>query len=261
MNTSTRLIINAILTAAVLLTSSCSKDEIIMSNCATMGFLNGETQIKTDEGVIYNIVSGKTAEGIDPGTRVLITCDILNKTYGRDDEYDVKSSGIKVPVSGSPLALSSTDLKEWPDAITVTDAWLSGGYLNLYCVWIGRRGSSATHRTALIYDDLESDADTVAFILAHDGQGEGFYEDSQNTSDLTTIYEAATFPVRDYIPGGNVTLKLSFTWHKSDGQYIYPQTEGQSISYSVPASGLSPLTASAEPSTKATISPLMTLLP
>ena len=261
MNTATRFLIKAILTATALLTASCSKDEIIMSNCSTMGFLNGDTQISTDEGVIYNIVSGKTGEGIEPGTRVLILCDVLNKTQGHDDEYDVKASSIKVPISGNPVDLSSTDMKDWPDAITVTDAWLSGGYLNLYCVWIGKRGSSVAHSTALIYDNIKSDADTVAFILAHNGKGEGFYKDSESSADLTTVYEAATFPVKDYIHGGNVTLKLSFTWHKSNGQYIYPETESQSIVYSVPASGFAPMTASAEPSTKATISPFTTLLP
>ncbi|MGM9742328.1 MAG: hypothetical protein ACI3ZC_04650 [Candidatus Cryptobacteroides sp.] len=239
--------------------TSCSKDEIIMQNCTTMGTLLGEGRICTDENLIYNIVSGETGAGIEPGTRIMITCDVLRNSQGSTDEFDVRADRIEIPLSGTPGLLSSFDSSTCTDAIGVTDAWLSGGYLNLYCVWIGRRNSSTAHRTELLYDDVREDRDTAAFVLVHDGMGEGFHENTENASDLTPIYKIATFPVQNLIHDGNVAVKLTFTWHVTDGQYIYPQTESRSMIYSLPSSGTG--AASSEPSTKAIISPLTTLLP
>lgn len=239
--------------------TSCSKDDFIMQNCTAMGTLLGEGRVCTDENLIYNIVSGETGAGIEPGTRVMIVCDVLAGTRGTTDEFDVRADRIEIPLSGVPLMASSFDASSFTNAIGVSDAWISGGYLNLYCVWIGRRNSSLTHRTELLYDDVREDRDTAAFVLVHDGMGEGFYENTESASDLTPVYKIATFPVQDLIHDGNVAIKLTFTWHVTDGQYIYPQTESRSMIYSLPSSGTG--AASSEPSTKAIISPLTTLLP
>lgn len=216
--------------AAVMAASlSCSKDDTVIFNDVTMGTLSGNAEILTDGGNIYNIVDGKTVEGIDPGTRVFVTCDILGRDGEAADRYNVRLNSVEVPVSGLTVESADADLSGWTDAISVSDAWISAGYLNLYCVWIGRRDSSAEHGIMLVHDSAA--ADTVRFSLVHDAKGEGFYEDTAVPSDLKTIYKTATFPVGKYISGENVTVKLSWTWHKTGGQYIYPETEPFSIVY------------------------------
>lgn len=247
----------AILVIILLLSIACNKETIIMSNHMTMGFVTGEYQIRTDENYIYNIVEGTTGAGIALGTRVMVVCDVLNLTAGTEDQYDVRVLGMNVAITGTPMNLSEFDKAGWKDAITIADAWLSGGYLNMYCVWIAKRNSGIEHETTLVFDDIRTDRDTVAFTLVHNGKGEGLYADS-DPSDLTTVYKTVSFPIKNYITG-NVILKLSWMWHKNDGQYLFPETENHHVNYSVKPEDVS--ATSAALSTKAIISPLMTLLP
>lgn len=216
-------------TAVVVAALSCSKDETVIYSDVTMGTLTGDTGILTDEGNIYDIVDGKTADGIEPGTRVFVSCDILGRADAAARRYDVKLNSIEVPVLGEAAESEDVDLSEWTDAVSVSDAWISAGYLNLYCVWIGRRDSSAEHGLMLVHSGVR--ADTVSFSLVHDAKDEGFYKDTAVPSDLKTIYKTATFPIGKYLSGENVTVKLSWTWHRTDGQYIYPDTEPFSAVY------------------------------
>ena len=101
----------------------------------------------------------------------------------------------------------------------------------------------------------------MSFTVYHDGQGEGFYEDAKDVSDLEVEYGIVTFPIEEYLNPGNVTVKLTYKWHKSDGQILYPETEEHSIKCSFSYSPSSASLALASPSTKAMISPLATLLP
>ena len=98
----------------------------------------------------------------------------------------------------------------------------------------------------------------MAFTVYHDGQGEGFYGNAQDVSDLEVEYGIVTFPIGEFIPAGNVTIKLTFKWHESDEQMLYPETEEHSIDYSFCPEASAALSS---PSTKAMISPLATLLP
>ena len=209
---------------------SCNKDNAVMYNNVTMGFLSDDSRIVTDDGNIYEVVAGKTVEGIDPQTRVLVTCDILNRTGKTENQYDVRLKSIEVPVYGQVADSADVKDEEWPDAVSVSDAWISGGYLNLYCVWIGHRDSSVEHGIMLVHDTPASeDADTVSFRLVHNARGEGFSRETQTAENLTTVYKTATFPIGNYISGRNVTVKLSWIWHKTSGMYIYPETEPYSI--------------------------------
>lgn len=259
-------IICAFLIIAIFLTnSSCSKEGPILYNNVAMGFLSATNQVTTDgiadEGlpIIYNIISGELPTNIDLGTRVIITCDIIGHTAGKDNEYDVNVHSIDIPISGEPIDSSTINEEDWPDAIAISEAWISGGYINMFCIWIKHRDSIKEHEFALVYDELTPDADTLHLRLVHNAHGEGFYNNTDEAASaaLTTVFGTATFPIQGILPSSrNVAVKLSWKWHKSDGQYIFPETENHSTVYSVTSS--SP---AVQPSTKATISPLTILAP
>lgn len=217
----------AAIAAVIVMASSCSKDEAVIYNDVTMGTLSDDSRILTDAGNVYDIVDGKSVEGIESGTRVLVTCDILGRIDETANQYNVRLNNVEVPILGSTVESADVDLSGWGDAVSVSDAWISAGYLNLYCVWIGHRNSSVEHGLMLVHDSTV--ADTVSFSLVHDAKGEGFYKDTAVPSDLKTIYKTATFPVGKYVSEKNVTVKLSWTWHKTGGQYIYPETEKISV--------------------------------
>ena len=133
----------------------------------------------------------------------------------------------------------------------------------MYCVWIHKRNSASEHSTGLCLETSEEVGDTLSFRVYHYGHGEGFYNNTKDVSELEVVSKIVTFPIEDYLTPGNVTVKLTYWWHKSDGQMIYPETEEHSIKCSYnysPSFSLASL-ASVSPSTKAMISPLATLLP
>ena len=236
---------------------SCGKDTIVLGNCCTMGTVLSDNAFRTDENLLFNIVEGMDCSGIEAGARIFVTCDVLSAVPGNDSEFEVKVSSISEALNAEYLA-ETPDLMVWKDAMAITDAWISGGYLNMYCAWIHKRNSIFKHRTGLCPNTSKELGDTLAFTVYHDGQGEGFYGDAQDVSDLEVEYGIVTFPIGEFIPAGNVTIKLTFKWHKSDGQMLYPETEEHSIDYSFCPEASAALSS---PSTKAMISPLATLLP
>lgn len=239
---------------------SCGKDTIVLGNCCTMGTVLSDNAFRTDENLLFNIVEGMDCSGIEAGARIFVTCDVLSAVPGNDSEFEVKVSSLSEAFKAGYLA-EKPDLLVWKDAIAITDAWISGGYLNMYCAWIHKRNSIYKHRNALSLNTSEELGDTLSFTVYHDGQGEGFYEDAQDVSDLEVEYGIVTFPIEEYLNPGNVTVKLTYKWHKSDGQILYPETEEHSIKCSFSYSPSSASLALASPSTKAMISPLATLLP
>lgn len=239
---------------------SCGKDTIVLGNCRTMGTVLSDNAFSTDENLLFNIVEGMDCSGIEAGARIFVTCDVLSAVPGNDNEFEVKVSSLSEALNAEYLE-ETPDLLVWKDAIAITDAWISGGYLNLYCTWIQKRNSNSEHKTGLCLNTSEELGDTLSFTVYHDGQGEGFYEDAQDVSDLEVEYGIVTFPIEEYLNPGNVTVKLTYKWHKSDGQILYPETEEHSIKCSFSYSPSSASLALASPSTKAMISPLATLLP
>ena len=239
---------------------SCGKDTIVLGNCRTMGTVLSDNAFSTDENLLFNIVEGMDCSGIEAGARIFVTCDVLSAVPGNDSEFEVKVSSLSEAFNAGYLA-EKPDLLIWKDAIAITDAWISGGYLNMYCAWIHKRNSIYKHRTGLCLNTSEELGDTMSFTVYHDGQGEGFYEDAQDVSDLEVEYGIVTFPIEEYLNPGNVTVKLTYKWHKSDGQILYPETEEHSIKCSFSYSPSPASLALASPSTKAMISPLATLLP
>ncbi|MGM9739102.1 MAG: hypothetical protein ACI3ZP_00730 [Candidatus Cryptobacteroides sp.] len=241
---------------------SCGKDTIVLGNCYTMGTVLSDNSFRTDENLIFNIIDGKDCSGLDYGSRIFVNCDVLSEIPGNEDEYEVRVTALEVANVAEALDIEP-DLSVWKDAIAITDAWISGSYLNMYCAWIAKRNSISEHRTGLYLETSEEVGDTLSFTVFHDGQEEGFHKDSKDISELEVVYKIVTFPIEDYLTPGNVTVKLTYKWHKSDGQMLYPETEEHSIkcsfNYSPSLAFASPALAS--PSTKAMISPLATLLP
>ena len=244
----------------ICLSAECGKDTNAIYQDTTMAFVTGESSISTDAGLTYNITSSNKDLTQEFGTRIYAVCSVEECLDDAGKTFNVKLLNYTVPISGAPLDATAGEFDRslWQDAVSVNEAWISGGYLNVLCTWIGHRGSSADQETALVYNGTV--ADTVSFSLVHNSEGEGLYEDSASKTDFVTIKKMATFPVQEFLPSRNVVIRLDWVWHKSDGIYIYPETEPQSEELEYYFSGAS-AAASAEPSTKAIISPFTTLLP
>ena len=190
-----------------------------------MAFVTGESVITTDSGLTYNITSSQKEMALEFGTRIYAVCSVEECTDEEGKTFNARLLNYAVPIIGAPLDATSGEFDEskWKDAVEVNEAWISGGYMNIVCTWIGHRNSSVEQETALVHNGMA--ADTVSFSLVHNSNGEGYYGNSGKNTDFVTIRKMTTFPVQEFLPSGNAAIRLDWVWHKSDGTYLYPETE------------------------------------
>ena len=73
----------------VLAAASCSKDDTIRYNNATMGnVVNGK--FTSDQGNIFNVVEQNCAGKLDTMKRAFVICDVLSQSEGSTTEYDIR---------------------------------------------------------------------------------------------------------------------------------------------------------------------------
>jgi len=254
-----RLTLTITIILAALAFNSCSKGIPVIFNDLTMGFVSGDNEITTDAGLTYFLTSAPADFNAEFGSRIYASFEVEDCIDENSGKFYARLTSFQIPLTIVPTDISkgSTpefDMDSWKDAVNVNSAWISGGYLNILATWLAHKNSGIEHKTALTYCGIQKD--TVYFSLVHNSQGDGYYSSKDSgINNIVTINKMTTFPVQDYLPEGNAVIKLSWTWHKSDGQFILPQTENYSVTCSLAGA------ASAAPSTKATISPFTTLFP
>lgn len=171
-------IFTGILAAATLLLSvSCKKDETLYYGNVTMGNFVGDKFI-SDQGNEFTIVENQTGEEIKDTKRAIMQCDVLQKTAGTKNGYDVRVSYVGEVLTKNPLTFdeAGTDPeKTIEDPILVDQAWISGGYLNLYVMFevqVNPKPEESKHMINLVYDPSSIGTGKITFALRHNAYGE-----------------------------------------------------------------------------------------
>lgn len=166
------------LTAAVLLLSvSCKKDETIYYENVTMGNFIGDKFI-SDQGDEFTIVENQTGKDIKGIKRAIMQCDVLQKTAGTNNGYDVRVSYVGEVLTKSPLTFEEAGAdpeKTVEDPILVDQAWISGGYLNMYVMFemqVSPELKENKHMINLVYDPASVGTGKLLFTLRHNSYGE-----------------------------------------------------------------------------------------
>ena len=197
--------------AAMLLAISCTWDDPVIYRDVTMAEPTADGRLKTDSGVIYNIVKKSCEASLEGKTRVLILCDVLKKTA--DKQYDIELLQLIEPLKKDPVpssTLTKPDDGLGNDPVAITQAWISGGYMNL-CVAVKILSKEQDHVINLEFDDT-APSDTLRFTLRHDDGVDDSTDAISSDTEIGTAY--ATFPIRQLLPEGKETIpvKLSWTW-------------------------------------------------
>jgi hypothetical protein len=207
---------------AMIAVSSCNKNDDILYSISTMGnVVNG--QFVCDGGDIYNIVKTDCAIKLDTMTRFLGYFDVMNKTEGKDDQYDVKLTGYAQPLLKDPILKSTAiDSEIGNDPINLCQGWLSGGYMNMLFGLTLKAGSETSHLINLEMDDTKSNRDTLYFNLKHNGYGEVYGSSTTATSQILYTEGYASFPISRYLPSGQTRIYVTITWYwyLNDGNAI-----------------------------------------
>lgn len=226
----TRFIAFALLAAVSFVFASCKKDNTLMYGNLTMGNFVGDKFI-SDQGNEFTIVennTGKTFEGIERG---IMQCDVLNKTEGVENGYDVRVVYLSEVLTKAPVTLEEAAAdpeKVVDDPITIDYAWISGGYLNLYLVFEIQHSpklEERKHMVNLLYSPAEVGKGNYALTLRHNAYGETLtnLEDNSDESVLSTevIQWGLTggyvsFQLSDIITESEALLTLNWVEHKTD---------------------------------------------
>lgn len=213
-----------------ILAVSCKKDDTILYNFTTTGNVV-DGQFISDDGDLF-IVTDRTCTGSFEGMeRAMISCDILRKNG--PNSYDIRLNGIvRMLVKDAVQASTADESAIGNDPISLETGWFSGGYMNIHGLITYKKDSETMHFINLVYDDINSGADTLRFTLRHNGYGEIYGAPEMKNDELALGRVCASFPLEKYIPAGveSIPVKVSWTWYKTndEGQLI-TDTETWSI--------------------------------
>jgi hypothetical protein len=199
--------------------ASCSKDDTIRYNNATMGnIVNGN--FISDQGNLFNVVE-KTCEGkLDTMKRAFIVCDVLNNTEGKENEFDVRLNYLATVLTKNAVYSSSITEGNEPanDPILLQSYWVSGGYLNIYLAVPVVSDSNIKHTVNFIYDDTAQADGTYTFHIRHDRNGEVFNETNENK--ILIAYAYASVPMTSIIKEDNARITLKWLNYKVAGNAV-----------------------------------------
>lgn len=234
------------LTAAVLLLSvSCKKDETIYYENVTMGNFIGDKFI-SDQGDEFTIVENQTGKDIKGIKRAIMQCDVLQKTAGTNNGYDVRVSYVGEVLTKSPLTFEEAGAdpeKTVEDPILVDQAWISGGYLNMYVMFemqVSPELKENKHMINLVYDPASVGTGKLLFTLRHNSYGETLggsqKEDSSDEGSgeskeivqwgLAGAY--VSFQLSEIISDQNAELTLQWKQHIINGNSWMAEVEDKS---------------------------------
>ena len=233
----------AFVSAAILCAGavSCKKDPTLQYNNLTMGNVT-EGVFTSDQGNIFNVVEQDMAcyGRLDTMKRAIILCDVLNQiTGGQENEYDVRLTAM-YPVRVKDIILDGkveditpnakensgesteegtdegTDQNVYrEDPVTISQVWISGGYINMYVTLPYKQSSKTIHEINLIKIETK---DGYAFRLVHNANGE--------TMTDSTMYDFVegggyfSFPISSIITEEEARVRFEWKWYRVLGTSI-----------------------------------------
>ena len=214
-----KIIITIAAGITALAAASCSKDDTIRYNNATMGnMVNG--QFISDQGNLFNVVDQTCAGKLDTMKRAFVICDILNNTEGKENEFDVRLNYLATVLTKNAILSSEIIEGNEPanDPILLNSCWVSGGYINIYLAVPVVSDSKVKHTINFIYDDTDQTEGAYTFLIRHDGTGEVFND--SNESKITFAYAYASVPVASIIKEDNARVIIKWLNYKVAGNAV-----------------------------------------
>lgn len=207
--------------------SSCQKDDTLLYSTYSIGnVVNGV--FTSDEGVTFNVAEQVCEGRLDTMKRAFIVCDVLEKTKGQNDAYNIRLRELHSVLTKDVLNSDEIDDAVIGDsAIRLSNGWVSKGYFNVYFHFTYFAESRTKHFINLVVDKEKSTSDNIVLQLRHNGYGETL--DKASDSDLNRVKVGsgyASFKIEDIIPEGKdqVSTTINWVWHSEMGNVIDKET-------------------------------------
>lgn len=163
--------------AAFMIMTSCAKDDTIRYNNITLGNFVGDKFV-SDQGNEFTIVENMTGEKFDGIKRAIMQCDVLSKVQGTENGYEVRVHYVGEVLTKSPVetAVAAADPEKIvEDPIKIEDAWISGGYLNMYVMFEVQaypQKEDSKHMVNIVFTESEVGSGKYNLTLRHNSFGE-----------------------------------------------------------------------------------------
>ena len=174
--------------AAFMIMASCAKDDTIRYNNITLGNFVGDKFV-SDQGNEFTIVENMTGEKFDGIKRAIMQCDVLRKVQGTENGYEVRVHYVGEVLTKSPVetAVAADDPEKIvEDPIKIEDAWISGGYLNMYVMFEIQAyppKENSKHMVNLVFDENGTGSGKYTMTLRHNAYGETLPTDSADNGN------------------------------------------------------------------------------
>lgn len=174
--------------AAFMIMASCAKDDTIRYNNITLGNFVGDKFV-SDQGNEFTIVENMTGEKFDGIKRAIMQCDVLRKVQGTENGYEVRVHYVGEVLTKSPVetAVAAADPEKIvEDPIKIEDAWISGGYLNMYVMFEIQAyppKENSKHMVNLVFDENGTGSGKYTMTLKHNAYGETLPTDSADNDN------------------------------------------------------------------------------
>lgn len=215
----TKVIIAIAVGITAIAAASCTKDDTIRYNNATMGnVVNGK--FISDQGNLFNVTDQTCRGKLDTMERAFVICDILNNTEGAENQYDVRLNYLASVLTKNAILGSGITEENEPanDPILLQTYWVSGGYINIYLAVPVAVDSKVKHIINFVYDDAGQADGTYTFSIRHDRNGEDLSEN--NNGNITLAYAYVSVPVASIIKEDNARIVLKWLNYKITGNAV-----------------------------------------
>lgn len=217
--------------AVMFLPASCKKDDSVLFGQTEFADIRNGALVN-DEGQIFHITENLSAEALPNEGRVVALIDILRRTKGKSNEWDVRLRQFDIPLVKDAVDVSEL---EADDPIYIHSCWDSGGYINInfaisYALKMVEDKWEQTGTKHLINLFYKSDGDTLRLCLNHNGYGEVFGETGnpqmQDSPDWSFVTGSGFLcvPVASLPLSAPVTpVVLTWKWYdydSSDSAYL-----------------------------------------
>lgn len=214
---------------------SCQKDNTLQYNNATMGNIVDGIFV-SDQGNRFNIVDQLCIGNLMEMERAFIVCDVLNRSAdGGENEYDVRLNHMsKVLTKDAVSHTNATEEMMIQDPIHIENAWISGGYMNMFIIYPVKVGSTTTHLINLVHEGGMTDPETeeeipgtYRFTLRHNSNGDKITPPQVIDYVLAGAY--VSFPLNTYIAEKEADFSIEWIWHKNAGAGLSSETEVKAL--------------------------------
>lgn len=226
-----------IATAAILAAAaSCQKDDTLRYGNVTMGNVV-DGRFVSDQGNIFNVVDQTCAGKLEELDRAIISCDVLNKVSGTENEYDIRLNQMasvftKAPVKAAEITDEDALVQNpiYPDLV-----WFAGGYANMYIIFMVKEGSEQAHLINFVLDEAAEGAYT--FSLRHNAFGD--LPQGEDTEGYRLAGTYVSFPMSQLISEDSAKITIKYNWYKSAGDIglLTTEIEERTLEYNWTRSG------------------------